>query len=306
MYDTIKNFNKGQDIQFDDSIVQVLDLAGKVDTFKHGKIVHVQVYKVLYHNEIYYATDYGLFTGDPEIFKKVIAGVGYRGFVNYKQYPKEYEMWKSMIYRCHYRQNNLYPFYGGAGVRMDEKWESFELFLYDIVNLPNYEKLRYKNKTKYELDMAIKQRGTPYNERIYGPGLVEIKDFSSSDVCSAYRNYKNGNIPTVSTHIDSADQCTVKTPPKPKEPTGSSDFQQYTDGQWPPAAYDAVVNNPPKLPIPDIDDLGYNKTRVFNGVKYSDRPPLKPTKSTDIIKPKGLYKGIEMCKIVDNSKPRNK
>ena len=49
MYDTIKNFNKGQDIQFDNSIVQVLDLAGTVDSFKSGKIVHIQIYKVLYH-----------------------------------------------------------------------------------------------------------------------------------------------------------------------------------------------------------------------------------------------------------------
>ena len=42
-------------------------------------------------------------------------------------------------------------------------------------------------------------------------------------------------------------------------------------------AYQAVIDNPPKLKVPDSDtDLPVGAIRTLNGVIYTNRPPLKP------------------------------
>ena len=42
----------------------------------------------------------------------------------------------------------------------------------------------------------------------------------------------------------------------------------YKDGSYPLSAYEQVVTNPPSLPIPDNDDIGYNAVRMTASVKY--------------------------------------
>lgn len=39
-----------------------------------------------------------------------------------------YQMWISMIYRCHNEKNQAYKFYGARGIRVCEEWHDYEAF----------------------------------------------------------------------------------------------------------------------------------------------------------------------------------
>jgi hypothetical protein len=104
------------------------------------------------------------------------------------------------------------------------------------------------------------------------------------------------------------------------------DFKPDKDGNWPDEAYQAVIDNPPKLRVPDADtNLPVGAVRVLNGVIYTNRPLL-----TSVINPDGYFGAKRamtfedyfnndssnknessngnkvMCVIVDNKSPRNK
>jgi hypothetical protein len=44
----------------------------------------------------------------------------------------EYRSWKAMRRRCHSRDARQWPWYGGRGIKICERWGSFENFLADM------------------------------------------------------------------------------------------------------------------------------------------------------------------------------
>lgn len=49
----------------------------------------------------------------------------------------EYRSWQMMKNRCTNPNSRDWPYYGGRGVRMDPRWESYEVFLSDMGRKPS-------------------------------------------------------------------------------------------------------------------------------------------------------------------------
>lgn len=45
--------------------------------------------------------------------------------------------WTSMMYRCYSTSCKDFPYYGGRGIQVDERWHNFDNFLEDIKKIPN-------------------------------------------------------------------------------------------------------------------------------------------------------------------------
>ena len=132
MSQVIKNFSIDQIVNIEGYKVRIHNYCGTTLIRTRNGVADMQLYEVTLKNgELAYASDAGLMKNDYSIFDKIIAGIGYRGNINYSMFKTEYTMWKDMIYRCHSVNNRLYPFYGGAGITIVPRWYCFELFVYD-------------------------------------------------------------------------------------------------------------------------------------------------------------------------------
>lgn len=50
---------------------------------------------------------------------------------------RTYNCWKSMRQRCVNPKSRSYPYYGGRGIRVCDRWNSFEAFLEDMGEMPD-------------------------------------------------------------------------------------------------------------------------------------------------------------------------
>lgn len=51
-------------------------------------------------------------------------------------YPKHYIRWRNMLARCQQESCPNYPWYGGRGIRVCERWQDFDAFASDVEALP--------------------------------------------------------------------------------------------------------------------------------------------------------------------------
>jgi hypothetical protein len=63
----------------------------------------------------------------------------------------EYQVWKAMKRRCHYKKDKHYQDYGGRGITICERWLKFENFIKDMGTCPEGKSLdRINNSGIYE------------------------------------------------------------------------------------------------------------------------------------------------------------
>lgn len=70
-----------------------------------------------------------------------------------KQYPHEYNCWKSMRGRCYRPSNSSWKYYGAKGIRVCQRWlDSFSCFLEDMGAAPSEQHQidRLRNEDHYE------------------------------------------------------------------------------------------------------------------------------------------------------------
>lgn len=76
------------------------------------------------------------FSSEAEIVKKKVRGPikrGTRGRQNIRErYASEYSTWTMLRQRCLNRRNRDYKRYGGRGIRIAKRWDSFEAFMEDM------------------------------------------------------------------------------------------------------------------------------------------------------------------------------
>lgn len=79
--------------------------------------------------------------------------VGGRQVKHGESASREYFIWRSMRARCHNPSNARYDDYGGRGISVDQKWESYESFLLDMGRAPEGYSLDRKDVNgNYDLD----------------------------------------------------------------------------------------------------------------------------------------------------------
>lgn len=63
-------------------------------------------------------------------------GIKARKPKHYMRHTKGYQCWIDMIRRCNNRNRESYPSYGGRGIRVCDRWLSFENFYQDMGDAP--------------------------------------------------------------------------------------------------------------------------------------------------------------------------
>lgn len=96
--------------------------------------------------------------------------IGYIGDINVanpKQHQQEHILWRNMLSRCYNKKDiKNYPYYGQLGVTVCERWQCFQYFLEDIINIDGYNENEFKQHLLV-LDKDLKQKNIPLNKRIY-------------------------------------------------------------------------------------------------------------------------------------------
>lgn len=119
-----------------------------------------------------------------------VYGIANYGTVNesYDNIRKFYNIWIGMISRCYNINSKAYNSYGAKGVKVCDRWLTFENFLEDIKYLMNYNEL-VKNPNMYELDKDYLQQHIPISNRIYSPETcVFILKSDNLKIASLNRN----------------------------------------------------------------------------------------------------------------------
>lgn len=93
-----------------------------------------------------------------------------------QRYTSVYEIWKSMRKRCRNPNDNHYANYGGRGIRVCERWESFEVFSADMGPKPfGFCIERLNNNGDYEPDNCIWASRVDQNNNRRSNHFVELR-----------------------------------------------------------------------------------------------------------------------------------
>lgn len=236
----IEPYTIGTIVQYQYKILEVIEF---VIIQYNSELCEIPIYKIAFEGNVYHASHIALESKSKNLFTKCISNVGYRGLIDIKLYEKEYKLWKNMLYRCYNQNNTLYQYFGARGITVCDKWLCFELFLYDLINMDNYNTMINDSHT-WEIDIAEIQFTVPDYMRIYEPGKVKINRFGFTDVGRIYFEVKNSQ------------NDDILTP------------------------YRAAIKNS-KIILPKFieEKIPAGATRTFSGVVYSNKPLLVPVSS---------------------------
>lgn len=116
-----------------------------------------------------------------DLYAPTILGVACRGNASKVDNTPQYKMWHHMIERCYNPKEPYYHIYGGAGVRVSERWRVFEFFLEDLKVI---ERIHPPNHTGLlELDKDLKQLGVPLEKRIYSLETCALVSKEINQLC---------------------------------------------------------------------------------------------------------------------------
>jgi hypothetical protein len=113
--------------------------------------------------------------------------VGYLGNVKMVEHKREYNVWSGMLERCYCPKSYAYNSYGGKGVKVCDRWLSFENFLNDIKLIDGYDEELF-NKGLLYLDKDIKQQNKDISQKIYS---LETCRFVTFEENNNHRNYES-------------------------------------------------------------------------------------------------------------------
>lgn len=102
-----------------------------------------------------------------------VRGIGYLG-LDYNECRKnDHDLyntlksrWLSIIRRCYSEDSDVYDFYGGIGVRVDDRWHNFSNFFKDAQKLPGYNRTEVI-ASRLHIDKDKLQMNIPRSERLY-------------------------------------------------------------------------------------------------------------------------------------------
>ena len=124
-------------------------------------------------------------------------GPTYLGTSDIYNHPIEYKIWTDIRDRCFDCKDKVFPYIGGVGTTLCDRWRCFEYFLADFKHINGYAEAKnnlfYNN---YIVDLYDMQKHIHPSNRIYTPGYVKLKPFKESDICKYYNlPFSNNNYP---------------------------------------------------------------------------------------------------------------
>jgi hypothetical protein len=122
----------------------------------------------------------------------------YLGSIDPYDHYAEYKIWKDMTRRCYDCKEAVFPYIGGVGTLLCDRWKCFEYFLADIRHMEGYSEAKDLIHTNhhYIVDLYDIQKHIHPSNRIYAPGYVKLKPFKQSDICKYYNlPISNNNYP---------------------------------------------------------------------------------------------------------------
>ena len=118
----------------------------------------------------------------------------YIGLADIDKHYAEFKIWIDMRDRCFNCTDSVFPYIGGVGTILCDRWRCFEYFLADFKHINGYyeagDNIYYKH---YIVDLYDIQKHIHPSNRIYAPGYVKLKPFKESDICKYYNLPPNIN-----------------------------------------------------------------------------------------------------------------
>lgn len=101
-----------------------------------------------------------------------------------------YETWKSMRARCNNVNNPAYKNYGGRGIRVCKRWDTFNNFFSDMGNAPSGKTLDRKNNnlgySKANCRWATRMQQSA-NSRLLRVVVYKGKKYHITEFCRSFR-----------------------------------------------------------------------------------------------------------------------
>jgi hypothetical protein len=103
-----------------------------------------------------------------------VGNIGFigQGKYTWKNNPKEYRLWSSILKRCYHTEATSYESYGEKGVRVEDSWHNFQNFCEDLPLLHGYTSwIEFQN---YELDKDMLCDGLQISPKIYSKNTCKF------------------------------------------------------------------------------------------------------------------------------------